>query len=181
MEGSCRHCGERLRPTQYRSRYCANSCRQKAYRARKNPLPTELTCRDRWVRWEPQKRGGRVAKVPMTVDGRHASVTDPGTWGTYEAVSRRAPGRRIGIVLGDGLGCIDLDHCVEGGVLAPWAQGIIAQHRPDAVLVELSPSGTGVHIFLPMPEAPGRRIREGDVNLEIYSRDRYMTVTGKQI
>ena len=117
--------------------------------------------------------------MPLTIFGTAASVTDPRTWATYEKA--RAASDRVGIVLGDGLGCIDLDHCVTDGVVAPWARGVIAQHRDGAHLIELSPSGTGVHIFLPMDEAPGRKIRDGEVQMEIYSRARFMTVTGCRI
>ena len=92
--------------------------------------------------------------------------------------ARRAVGLSLGIVLGDGLGCIDLDHCIVDGVVAEWAQGWIDGYREDAVLIERSFSGEGVHIFLPMEEGPGRRIRDGVQNVEVYSCDRYIAVTG---
>lgn len=41
---------------------------------------------------------------------------------------------------------IDLDHCVEGGIVNTWAAGIIESVGGFA---ELSPSGTGVHIYIP--------------------------------
>lgn len=181
----CEQCGSRVAISEKRGRqprHCSNACRQKAYRARKSrSIPTELTEAPRWVRWEPRERNGKISKVPVTVHGHEASVTNPRTWTTFERARAGATDERVGIVLGGGLGAIDLDHCIDGGEVAPWAQGIIAQHREDAILIELSPSGTGVHIFLPMAEAPGRKIRDGDVQIEIYSRARYMTVTGKRI
>lgn len=39
-------------------------------------------------------------------------------------------------------------------------------------------SGTGLHIFLPMPEGRGRKVRDGGVSVEVYSRARYIAVTG---
>ena len=87
----------------------------------------------------------------------------------------------MGIVLGDGLGCIDLDHCFVGGKLATWAKAIVDQHRDEAYLVERSMSGEGVHIFLPLEEARGRKIRDGEVSVEIYSRERYIAVTGDRL
>lgn len=180
MPRTCEACTERLAVTARRdARFCSPQCRVRAHRRRHRPLPGELTSRPRWVRWKARERRGRTTKVPLTVFGSAASVTDPRTWTTYEKA--RAGGVQVGIVLGDGLGCIDLDHCVTDGVVAPWARGVIAQHRADAYLVELSPSGTGVHIFLPMGEAPGRKIRDGEVQMEIYSRARFMTVTGRRI
>ena len=130
-----------------------------------------MTARARWVRHDAHKR-------PLTVAGGSASVSDPSTWSTYPEAARSRHGTGLGIVLGDGLGCIDLDHCFVGGKLAAWAQAIVDEHRNDAVLVEKSMSGAGVHLFVPMAEGKGRRIRDGEVNVEIYSRDRYIAVTG---
>ena len=182
MSRTCESCGERL-PVMARrdARFCGSRCRVRAYRRRHAPLPESMTSRARWVRWESRARGARVTKVPLTVDGCLASVSDPGSWSSYADVKASSVGDGVGIVLGDGLGCIDLDDAIVDGVLAPWAAGIVAQHRDEAVLVEVSPSGRGVHIFLPLPEGPGRRIREGDVKIEIYSRARYVTVTGRHI
>src|SRR5699024_11599986 len=81
----------------------------------------------------------------------------------------------------DGLGCIDLDDCIVDGVLADWAQRWVDGYREDAVLIERSFSGRGVHIFLPLAEGPGRRIRNGVENVEIYSRGRYIAVTGDRL
>lgn len=153
------------------SRFCSSACRQRAYRARSRPLPKEMTGRARWVRHDARKR-------PLTATGRPASVTDSSTWSTYAEAARSPHGTGLGVVLGDGLGCIDLDHCISDGVVAPWAQAIVDEWRGRAVLVEVSLSGSGLHIFAPMPEAPGRRVRDGERSLETYSRARYIAVTG---
>lgn len=116
----------------------------------------------------------------MTLFGGPASVVDPRTWTTYEKAAASTVGTGLGIVLGDGLGCIDLDHCITDGRLAPWAKQVVDQHRDEAYLIERSMSGTGLHVFLPMAEARGRRIRDGEVNVEIYSRERYIAVTGQR-
>lgn len=155
------------------SRFCSPACRQKAYRARSRPLPAALAGRARWVRHDARKR-------PLTVSGRPASVTDPSTWSTYAEARSSTAGVGLGIVLGGGLGCIDLDQCIEGGVLAPWAAEVLDEWRDRAVFVEVSMSGTGLHLFVPMAEGPGRRIRDGERNIEIYSRARYIAVTGRR-
>lgn len=156
------------------SRFCSGACRQKAYRARSRPLPREMTSRARWVRHDARKR-------PLTASGGPASVTDPSTWSTYAEAARSPHGAGLGIVLGGGMGCIDLDKCIDGGKIAPWAKAIVDEHRNDAVLIEKSMSGAGVHLFVPMAEAKGRRIRDGEVNIEIYSRERYIAVTGDRL
>ena len=132
-----------------------------------------MTRRPRWVRHDAHK-------VPLTLFGGPASVVDPRTWTTFEKAQASTVGAGLGIVLGDGLGCIDLDDCIEGGVLAPWAAEVLDEWRDRAVFIERSMSGTGLHIFAPMPEARGRRIRDGERCIEVHSRERYMAVTGKR-
>ena len=69
----------------------------------------------------------------------------------------------------------------QGPPVARGARGIVERQRSEAFLVERSMSGEGVHIFLPMAEARGRKIRDGEVSVEIYSRERYIAVTGDRI
>ena len=175
MNRSCLECHVRLPLTlASRAKFCSAACKQRAYRRRsRRGLPTELTARPRWVRHDASKR-------PLTLFGRAASVTDPRTWTTYEKAAASTVGAGLGIVLGDGLGCVDLDHCIEGGVLAPWAAEVLDEWRDRAVFIERSMSGTGLHVFAPMAEGPGRRIRDGERNIEIYSRARYIAVTGRR-
>ena len=182
MPRSCDTCSARIpRTAAHNARFCSGACRQKAYRRRSRPLPVELTSRERWVCWEPRVRNGKWTKVPLTVDGNEARVNAPSTWTTFSRARAAATDGRVGIVLGDGLGCIDLDDCISDGKVAPWAQDVIDQNRDEAFLVERSVSGAGVHIFLPMAEAPGRMIRDGEVSVEVYSQGRYIAVTGDRI
>lgn len=176
MDRTCSECGDRLPVTLARSaRFCGGACKQKSYRRRRGAgLPVEMTRRSRWLRHDENK-------VPLTVLGRPASVVDPLTWSAYEVAARSTVGAGLGFVLGGGVGCIDLDHCITGGRVVAWAQEIIDAHRGEAFMVERSMSGDGVHIFLPMPEGRGSRVRDGVRNIEIYSRDRYIAVTGVRL
>lgn len=152
------------------ARYCSGRCRQAAYRARRAAepaLPRELTERDRWVR--------RQRKRPLTVRGAAASVTNPRTWSSYAAARSSVKGDGIGFVLGDGVGCIDLDDCIVGGKVEPWARAILDRCPPT--YVEVSMSGRGLHIFGLLPEGAGRGQRGGD-GIEWYSVGRYIAVTG---
>jgi len=167
MRIACGHCGElvELARTGRTRKYCSTRCRVAAHRAR-HQLPAELMSQPRWVR--------HVAKRPVTPDGRPASVTDPGTWSTYDAARRSRVGDGLGYVLGDGIACLDLDNCLdERGRPNALARAVLAR-VPDAY-VEISPSGRGLHIWGRAPEAPGRR-RDG---IEAYSAGRYITVTGR--
>ena len=148
------------------ARYCSPACRQKAYRARRGGIPASMRDRARWVRHDARKR-------PLTATGRPASVTDPGTWSSYAEVSRSKHGTGVGVVLGDGLGCIDLDHCISDGVIAPWAQAVL-DANPDT-FTEISQSGAGIHLWGSLPEGKGRVIRDGR-NIEIYSAGRFIAL-----
>lgn len=114
--------------------------------------------------------------MPIQADGRPASSTDPGTWTSLKALDGWM---RKGWVLGEGIGCIDLDDCVTGEGVASWALAIIDEYKDRAVWVEVSPSGRGVHVFLPMEPGKGRVIRDGR-NVEVYPPDsgRFICVTG---
>jgi primase-polymerase (primpol)-like protein len=69
---------------------------------------------------------------------------------------------------------IDLDHCRDPktGKIEPWAQDII--ETVDSY-TELSPSGTGIRIFV---TANFRSSINRKGGVEIYSTGRYLTVTG---
>ena len=177
----CEYCGGDL-PVMHRSdrRYCSNSHRVLAARARKREreaavtaeqqarIPAELTSRSRWVRHK--------GKVPMRTDGRFASVKDPSSWSDYAAVAASKTGDGSGFVLtaGDGIVVIDLDHAVEGGRVLPWAQRIVDQLPPT--YMERGRSGTGLHLWFRGAVTHGRRIRRGELAFEVYSDRRYIIV-----
>ena len=152
-------------------RFCSGRCRTAAHRARR-AIPAEMRERRRWVRRDEHK-------VPlMSRSGRRASPTAPGTWSTHDIATRSDHGVGLGYVLrqGDGIVCIDLDHCVHpDGTLAPWAQRIVDQ--APATYIETSPSGTGLHLWGHGELVRGRRIRRDDgANIEMYSSGRYIAL-----
>lgn len=166
---ACAWCGKRLveRGTGRPARFCSGRCRVAAHRGR-SPLPgvpVEMSGRARWVR--------RDGKRPLTVEGGAASSTDASTWSTLPAVLASEVGDGVGFMLGDGFACIDLDHCLSGGVLSPLASSVL--EALPATYVEVSMSGTGLHVFGLLPEMVGVR-RPG---FEVYSRARFIAVTGR--
>ncbi|WP_199552796.1 DNA primase [Streptomyces sp. N35] len=156
-------------------RFCSTRCRVAAHRARRaeSALPKELTRRRRWVRRD-------VRKAPRTTDGAYASVADGSVWSTHADALRSRAGVGLGYVLaeGDGVACIDLDHCLDGGQLAAWARDIL--DRCPATFVEVSVSGAGLHIWGRATVTRGRRIRRDGVVIEIYGQARYIAVTGRR-
>jgi primase-polymerase (primpol)-like protein len=119
-----------------------------------------------------------ASKVPLRLDGRPASSTDPAAWCSYQAAKLSAVGIGLGFVLnGDGVACVDLDHCLEGGQLVPWAVELLAML--PGTYIEVSPSGTGLHVWGTGFTGAGRRIRDHR-QVEVYGRGRYITVTGER-
>lgn len=167
----CEHCGAPL-PRAGRGRpprFCSPRHRIAAHRLRRSQptIPAELTARDRWVRRGPDKR-------PVTPDGAPASSTDPSTWAPHTAAA--GSGAALGFVLnGDGIVCIDLDHCVTDDVVAPWAAAILESCPPT--YTEVSPSGTGLHVWGYGSVQRGRRIRRADgACIEVYGTGRYIAL-----
>lgn len=130
-----------------------------------------MKARRRFVRYTSSKR-------PVTIAGRPASSTNANTWASHAEAIASTKGEGVGFVLGDGIGCIDLDHCIEDGNVAPWAQEVLDDN--PSTFVELSRSGTGLHIFGLLDEAPGRNKRDGVRAIEFYSTGRYIALTGKR-
>jgi putative DNA primase/helicase len=146
-------------------------------------IPEQLTDRPQWVCWRLEMRGGKPTKVPYIAGtNSRASSTDLMTWSSFEYAfaayeAGEPPYDGIGFVFcsADPLAGIDLDGCrnPETGEVAPWAQKIVADASEG--YVEASPSGTGVHIIVE------GRVRDGGLRrgpVEMYSRDRFFTITG---
>jgi primase-polymerase (primpol)-like protein len=136
-----------------------------------------MTSLRRWVRWRPVQRNGRWTKLPVQASGRAASSTDPRTWTSFDEAAA-GPARRIGFVLGAGIGCIDLDHCLIDGRPNEATRDLLAM-MPET-WIEVSPSGDGLHVWGQLPEGAGRVSSFNGQSVEIYSAGRYITVTGNR-
>lgn len=133
-------------------------------------MPPELTSRPRWIR-----RTSR--KVPVTVGGQAASSTDPASWSRYRDAAASTAGAGLGFVLnGDGVACVDLDHCLVGGELADWARRLV--DLAPGCWVERSLSGDGLHVWGFGRLERGRRLSVDGGSVELYADGRYIAVTG---
>ena len=168
---TCQTCGTTfeapLKPGR-RPRFCTPKCRLKNHRlVKKYNLPGEMAAQKRWVKCQ--------GKRPIQTNGRSASTTKPSTWTTISQVSASTAGDGYGYMLGSGIGCIDLDHCIYAdGTLTALAVSILAA-CPDTY-IEVSASGAGLHIFGMISEGPGWK-RGG---VEVYSRERFIRMTGRR-
>ncbi len=145
-------------------------------------IPSYLQERPQWVLWRLEERDGSTTKVPIDPwTGGLASSTDLLTWATFDGAYSvyRSDENIVGVGFvfcsGDPFVGIDLDGCrdAETGEVEPWAQKILDHF--DGAYVETSPSGTGVHIIT-RGKLPGRG--KNTKNVEMYSVERFFTVTG---
>lgn len=146
------------------------------------PAIAELAALNQWVCWKyaPAKNGeGKLTKVPVQANGLGASSTNPKTWVSLgEAVQGAfAGGYGVGFVFsGDGIIGIDLDGArnKKTGRAEPWAIEALQKFKS---YTEVSPSGTGFHIFV-RGKLPAEVKGKKGGSVEIYAQARYFTMTG---
>lgn len=152
-------------------------------------IPQALREQRRWAPWRAvfNEKKQKYDKVPHRADRPEYGISSakPEQWFSFEtalAAFRRAPQMFAGIgyvMTGqhDVVG-VDLDHCVEAGVVAPWAAEVVAQLDSYA---EISPSGRGLRVMV-RGEVPTDWVNH-DVGIEIYGGNeaRFLTVTGEHL
>lgn len=170
MTRTCANCGAGIGIARADARFCSGRCRVASHRRKHAApaFPAEMTDTPRWTR----ARGKR----PFSVDGYAASSTDPDTWSWHSEVVASDVGDSIGVMLGSGLGCWDLDHCLNDGQLTDDAREIIASIKVPVLFVEVSMSGTGLHIFTAEPEGKSNQGNWGGH----YLHSRFIRVTGNR-
>lgn len=139
--------------------------------------------------WKMEKRSGRPTKVPYNPrTGAMARTNDPSTFADFNtAMKSYAIGGwdGIGYRVSEGIGAIDIDHCIrEDGSLNDVAASILGIF-PDAYF-EKSPSGTGLRGFFRLsPDFAYDKtvyyINNRKHGLEVYLpvvTNRFVTVTG---
>jgi len=148
-----------------------------------NNIPLSLTERPNWVVWGIRNAPPKAPYNPTSLITGRPSPAKAGvkeTWDSYKAAVecvRRGLAQGIGFQFeGNDLYGVDLDKVIdEHGALMPEAYNIVGSLNS---YTEISPSGTGLHIFVLAPDADITRHRKKDFFLEIYSEGRYFTVTG---
>lgn len=141
-------------------------------------VPVDMKQYAQWVAWKYEEvHTGKPTKVPYDAKtGRHASVTNPDTWCSFdESVERfKLDGvSGIGFVLAqtDPFFAIDLDDA-QGNNEIQAKQIEIFKAFPT--YSERSPGGNGLHIIGEGSIPSGRKRSK----IEIYSKLRFITVTG---
>jgi len=144
-------------------------------------IPQLLKSHPNWVAWGIRSAPPKSPYNPASLLSGRLSPAKAGireTWSSYhlaaECVKRRLA-RGIGYEFDGSVYGIDLDHVIYDGEITPEAQEIVG--KLDSY-TEISPSGSGLHIYVFAPGANITRHRKKDCFLEIYNTGRYFTVTG---
>ncbi|WP_202905391.1 hypothetical protein, partial [Luteimonas abyssi] len=118
----------------------------------------------------------KTTKVPYQINGEKANSTNPRTWTSfYSTWEHEHKFSGIGYVVteNDPYTVIDLDDCIENGVINPEAQSLI--NAFDSY-TEYSQSGKGIHIFI-KARKPGNRSKNTEKGIEIYDSKRFIVMT----
>lgn len=154
-------------------------------------IPQEIKDNCPFCTWKFEKRKGekkptKVPYIPGTME--KASANDTSTFRDFAAAMKSyAMGGYdgIGIRVSNGIGAIDIDHCIrEDGSLNDVAASILGI-LPDAYF-EKSPSGTGLRGFFKLDDAfaydkTAYYINNRSLGLEVYlpgATNRFVTITG---
>ena len=142
-------------------------------------IPRELKDLNQWVVWKDS------TKKPFnpTALNSGASVKDPESWSSFEqAKVAYEEGELLGIgfvLNGNGIAGVDLDGCVIDG--KPTSEALEVLQELGATYIEFSPSGTGLHAygFADNLKTGIPQVVYNNVNVELYTNKRYLTVTGR--
>lgn len=149
-------------------------------------IPEELKHQP-WAVWIAEPRPGnpeKFNKAPLSPrSGNKIGADKPELFGTFdEATTAFETNSRytgIGVLLtGNGIVGFDLDDCKDLSGLKPEVQQWVALALAKGAYCEWSPSGTGLRLFV-RGSLPGTGRKKG--SLEIYDRDRFLTLTGHVI
>lgn len=142
-------------------------------------IPAELLAWDHWVGWYRKQIGSKYTKVPSRLDGGGpASSDDPETWSAFASTNGK---ERIGYMFSeeDPFCGIDIDDCVdpETGEMSELARRLVDSFGS---YTEISPSGTGIHIFI-KGRVSGERRKHTGKGIEMYHTGRFFTVSGDHV
>lgn len=139
-------------------------------------IPGLLKARHQWALWQyTTDSAGRTSKPPRMPSGMPADGANPATWSSFdECLDAYRGGGWDGLsyafVESQNVLAVDLDHLSEH------------KERDEHIIraldsyTEWSPGGDGVHVWLRGRVPEGRRRRD---DIEIYSRRRFLSVTGQ--
>jgi primase-polymerase (primpol)-like protein len=143
----------------------------------KNPLVEKYGSEKRWVNW----KFIRKTKIPFSPNNKKAaSSTDQNTWSDFPTAFA-VNSERVGIVFTaeETLLGIDIDHCIseKTGKITHAQKQVIQEFLAQCdTYTELSPSRTGLHVYLALTGKLTLTTHK-KAPYEAYTSGRYFTVT----
>lgn len=146
-------------------------------------IPDELKRNARWAPWRAEWNENRNKwdKIP----GFGLSTKEPERWSSYPSAlatftKHRPQFAGIGYCLTGphGIVGIDLDDCIEAGVVAPWAAEVVEKLGS---YTERSPSGNGLRIIVTGEIACDWTNNEAGIEVYGGNTARFLTITGDHL
>lgn len=143
-------------------------------------IPKDMKDFPQWILWAGDwlEDKQKWSKIPKQASGANASVANPATWSTFEKVAAAYETGKfdgVGFVLTeeDPFACIDIDK-VDLDNLPDYANEIIHQS-----FTEKSVSGKGLHVWTKYSHnKKTHKNKNTALDIELYSKDRFIAVTG---
>ena len=146
-------------------------------------IPDSLQTQSRWLLWRDED-GRKVPYYAVNHRRRNGAMDTEDDWRhlvDYKEAVRifeesGQPYTGLGYAVTPGHVLIDLDDViVDGAIQDPWVKSFIQDATDCGAFIEVSQSGTGVHVL-----GPGFGLKAGhkDVNIEIYTEKRFVAITG---
>ena len=136
-----------------------------------------------FVAWKTITRRDKLIKLPIDPKtGSMADTVNPATWSdaaTAEAYAATGAAQGVGFVFteADPFFFLDIDKCLApcGTTWSPLALDLIS--RLPGAEIEVSQSGTGLHIF-GIGDCPPHSCKNIPLNIELYTSQRFVALTG---
>ena len=148
-------------------------------------VPAALRDRDQWVCWRTEDRDDDLTKVPVDpTTGSYANASDPDTWTSFDRArayhndpDTDTDGVGFVFTADDTVAGVDLDKCRDPDTGQPTDTARDVIDRLNSY-TEISPSGTGYHVYVHGFVPDGGNRRDG---VEMYDDTRFFTVTGDHV
>lgn len=150
---------------------------------RKYFVPESMKSLSQWVLWKLEERDGKKTKIPYSANyNGKAKSTAPDTWSDYtqarSVFEKSTSYNGLGFVFTEESEhiFIDIDHCIdENNNLSDLAIDILSAIG-NVSFVEVSQSGTGLHLITKGKIKKGFKNQSNGV--EMYCSGRYCAITG---
>jgi len=147
-------------------------------------LPDDMLAEKRWLVWRDED-GRKVPYYPTTHrrrSGTMETAQDYAAMGAHadamEALKHHTPHYTgLGYAITNGNLLIDLDDVLENGKFTDeWAEKFIYKAAASGAFVEVSHSGTGIHVI---GRGHARKAGSKGVHIEVYPDKRFVAITGQ--